>query len=591
MKRVGGALALVALAFVAHAPALTGGWIIDDGEYVTENPMLADVAGLARIWLEPGASPQYYPLVFSSFWLERALFGLDPRAFHATNLFLHAAVAVLAACLLRRLEVPFAWLGAALFAVHPLHVDTVAWISERKNLLSALFALLSALLWLEWTVRRSASRPRARAWYAGALSAFVLALLAKTAVVGLPVALALIALWRARGGSARRELASIAPFLVVGSVLATVTVALERELVEGGDEIPRPALAERPLLAARTSWFYLGKLVLPTDLAFDHGHWPTAATEPLNLVATLALALAAIALWRLRRRWGLGPLVAAGSFLALAAPSLGLVSFYFQRYSYVAGHFAYLPSVPILALLAAAGGTIVGRRVPRAAGAVAAGLVLAGLGATTWRHAHDYRDHEALARATLRVNPESWLAHNHLGNEAIRRGEFTVALEHLESAERAAPGRIETQLNLAIARMNAGDLAGAEVSLQRARGVRDTALGRLLLGDLRLRAGRAEEAAAAYRAAAEAEPSVRARRGLGIALAQAGRHAEAIAVLEPVVGDEPDNVPARTALAFSLAATGRRVEALAEIDRALMLEPGNPVLQRNRALLQATGPP
>lgn len=585
-------LGLVLLALLAHAPSLHGGFIVDDLHYVADNVLLDDLEGLRTIWTDPHRLLVYYPLTFTTFWVENQLCGRDPRCFHATNLALHALTALLAWRVLSRVAVPGAWLAAALFAVHPLHVDTVAWVAERKNVLSGALALGALLAWLEFERRSERAEHDARraglVWTAG-LALFLAALLAKTPVLGLPLVAVLAVAWR-RGSFARRDLA-VVPWLVAGLALATITVVVERGVVEVGDEIPLLSLVERPLLAARTTWFYFGKLLWPDGLAFDYGRWATGAGEPANLAAALALAGLLGALWVGRRRFGLGPALAVVSFLILAAPALGLVRFYFHRYSFVAGHFVYLASLPILALVAAGASRSAAARLPRALAIALAAAAIGVLGTLTWRHAPDYRDHETLARATLEVNPDSWLAHNHLGNEAIRRRDFAAALAHLARAERVAPGRIETQLDLALAQMNLGDLVAAEASARRALAIRDAPLARRLLGDVHLRAGRFDDAAAEYRGALERDPETpRARAGLGIALARAGRASEAVGILEAVVREQPSNLAARTALAFALDALGRRNEAIAELDRALALAPGDPALRRNRELLAAPPP-
>jgi Flp pilus assembly protein TadD len=589
MRRFAAPFALLTLAIVPHAASLDGDWIIDDEHYVAENRLLDDVEGLGAIWTRPSSLPQYYPLVFTTFWLERQLFGLDPRAFHATNLLLHAAVTLLIWNVLGRVGSKTAWLAAAFFAVHPIHVDTVAWISERKNLLSALFALLAARAYLVFERRRSEG---GRVWtvYLASLGGFVLAMLAKTAVLGLPIVLALLVWWR-RERLQWKDLRPLTPFVVAGGALALVTIGLEGKLVAGGDSLPEPGAIERPLLAARATLFYLGKLAWPAQLAFDYGTWPTGVGEPRNLLSGGLLAGLAAGLWAGRRIWGRAPLVALLAFLALAAPALGFASFYFHRYSFVADHFVYLASVPVLALYAAAGAHWLGRERRRSFGVAAAVAVLAVLCVATWRHAGDYRDHETLGRSILRVNPESWLAHNHLGNEAIRRRDFATALDHLGRAEQLRPGRIETQINLAIARMGSGDLDGAEASARRAIAARDgAAIGHLLLGDALLRAGRFDEAAAAYAAALDRDRgSTRARAGVGMAQSRAGRHAAAVATLSAALAEDAGNVAARTALAYSLAELGRRDEAIAELERALALSPGDPRLRANLEWLRGGG--
>ncbi|MCM2268496.1 MAG: tetratricopeptide repeat protein [Thermoanaerobaculia bacterium] len=578
------AVALVALAVVPHLSSIGGHWIVDDFHYVADNTLLDDVDGLATIWRDPHRLLVYYPLTFTTYWLENQLYGRNPRCFRVTNVALHAVVALLGWRLLRRLELPGAWLAAALFAVHPLHVDTVAWVAERKNVLSAALALGSALLYLRGEERRERGERWAAA-YGSSWALFTLALLAKTPVLGAPLVAGLLVAWRRRR-PAMRDAVALLPFVAVAAALTTITVVVERTVVAAGDAIPSPAWFERPFLAARATWFYVGKLLWPADLAFDYGRWSTSLVEPANFLALPALAAAVVALVLGRRRWGDGPLVAVTSFLILAAPALGFVTFYFHRYSFVAGHFVYLASLPLLAWVGAAWG-LAARRRPTAAAALV-GVVLALLGAVTWRHGRDYRDPEALARAVLRVTPASWLAHNHLGNEAIRRRDFTAAVEYLERAEAAAPGRVETQLNLAIARSNLGELAAAEAAARRLVALRDgAAVGHLVLGDVLIRGGRFDAAAAAYGVALERDPtSRRARVGLGVAQSRAGRHGAAIATLEAALRDDSANLAARTALAWSLAQSGRRAAAIAQLEVALEQAPDDPRLRANLELLR-----
>src|SRR5688572_14772657 len=144
------AAALLAMTLIAYAPAFRAGFIWDDPDYVTNNATLRSLDGLRQIWFVPQATPQYYPLVHTSFWIEYQLSGLNPTGYHAVNVLLHAVAAILLWRVLTMLEVPGAWLAAGMFAVHPIHVESVAWVTERKNVLSGVFYLASALMYLRF---------------------------------------------------------------------------------------------------------------------------------------------------------------------------------------------------------------------------------------------------------------------------------------------------------------------------------------------------------------------------------------------------------------------------------------------------------
>jgi hypothetical protein len=192
------AVALVALTLIAYYPAIRGGFIWDDDRYVTDNALLRSVDGLGKIWFKPGATIQYYPLVFTTFWIERHLWGLAPAGYHVVNVVLHAASAFLVYLIMRGLAVRGAVVVALLFALHPVHVESVAWITERKNVLSGLFYLAAAFVYLRangWLTSADA-RPSPRA-YAATLALFACALLSKTVTATLPAALLLV-IWRFR---------------------------------------------------------------------------------------------------------------------------------------------------------------------------------------------------------------------------------------------------------------------------------------------------------------------------------------------------------------------------------------------------------
>ena len=448
--RLAPGVALVLFALVAYYPAIEAGFIWDDDAYVIANPTLRTVDGLKRIWLEPMASPQYYPLVFSSFWIEYHLWDLHPRGYHLVNVLLHAANGILLWLILRRLHLPIAWFVAALFVLHPVHVESVAWITERKNVLSGFFYLSAALAYfrfapLEQTPMNFAGR---RGWYVLALILFVCALLSKTVTCSLPAALLLV-LWWKRPKLAWREVAALIPFFAAGIALALVTVWMEKYHVGAGKDWHLTPV-ERLLVAGRALWFYAGKLVWPANLSFIYPRWeidPGAGWPYLFPAAALAVL---IGLWLARRRLGKGPLVACLFFAGTLFPALGFIDVYPMRFSFVADHFQYLASIGLLALFAAAGAALLGKLAPKQpiiGPAVGAGCLIV-FAVLTWAQAEVYTDLKTLWTDTLEENPGCWLAHNNLGQILFLQKRYDEARRHHEEAVRLKPDDPYHQFNL-----------------------------------------------------------------------------------------------------------------------------------------------
>jgi protein O-mannosyl-transferase len=534
------ALVLVALAVVAYLPALGAGFIWDDNLYVTGNADLRSADGLRIIWTEPLSSPQYYPLVFTSFWLEYQLFGPDPRVFHLTNVLLHALSAVVLWRLLVRLAVPGAWLAAAVFAVHPVHVESVAWVTERKNVLSGLFYLTAFRVLLEPMLADRAGASRAGAWIAGTLL-FVAALLSKTVTASLPAALLLVVWWK-RGLSAR-DLLRVAPLFALGIASGLGTAWLERSHVGASGPEWDLSFWQRGLIAGRALWFYLGKLVWPHPLVFIYPRWEVDAgvwwqwlfpLAALGTVAALALAAA---------RLGRAPVVAALLFAGTLFPALGFVNIYPMLFSFVADHFQYLASIaPIAGGVALAAGAT--RRLAGPARSALAALLVAALGGLTMAQARTYESLEILYKDTLAKNPGAWLAHNNLGRIYAARGETAAALAEFEETLRLHPGYAEGHNNLAVA-------------LERV--------------------GRADEAIANYTEAVRLYPEYAdANYNLARLLAQHGRADEAIARYQRSIRTRPGFAPARSNLGRLLYERGRLDGALAELRESLRLRPRHP---------------
>lgn len=423
------AISIVLLALVAYSPVVHAGFIWDDDYHVSNNPTLTNVSGLRNIWLEPLATPQYYPLVHTTFWLEYHLWGLHPLGYHLINVLLHAANALLLWCVLRRLGVPGAFWAAALFAVHPVHVESVAWVSERKNVLSALCYLGSFLLWLRFSPTEEIS-PRVTAgrwlYYAGAVLLFVAALLSKTVTCSLPAVFLLVRWWK-HGRVSRRDVLLTAPLFLIGLALAAHTVYLEKHHVGAQGDEWKLSFVARLLIAGRAVWFYAGKLVWPARLTFIYPRWQidvTSAWQILFPVAALAVLLGLVASCR---RLGRGPLVAVLFFAGTLLPALGFFDVYPMRFSFVADHFQYLASAGLL-VLAGAGIQWLLARLPRGLSWTTLGLLFALLGALTWRQAGVYHDALTLWDDTLAKNPSCWMAYANRGMAHLERGEAEQSL-------------------------------------------------------------------------------------------------------------------------------------------------------------------
>jgi tetratricopeptide (TPR) repeat protein len=438
---------VVLLVTVAYLPALHAGFVWDDDSYVTGNDTLRSAGGLASIWLEPSLSPQYYPVVFTSFWCEYNLWRLRSAGYHAVNLCLHLLTAALVWGVLRRLEVFGAGLAAALFALHPVSVESVAWITERKNVLSAVFCTASALAYLHFDPPDRPGAARDPRSYALACVLFLLALLSKSVTASLPVVLA-VAYWWHGGGVSLRRLTPLLPLLVLGASLGLYTSWLETTQVgaSGGEWELSPV--GRVLVAGRALAFYAGKLLWPVKLCFIYPRWeidPGSAWQyayPLAVLAVLAVLFLALS------HIGRAPLASLLCFGITLFPALGFLNVYPQRYSWVADHFQYLASIPPLTL-AAAGLTRVGTAWPVSVRASAAAALLCLLALLTFRQSEVYRDSETLWRKTLECNPDCFLAHTNLGNLLLRRGEVNAALSHYRASVAIRPDDFVSATDLA----------------------------------------------------------------------------------------------------------------------------------------------
>lgn len=556
------------VAALAYVPAFSGGFLWDDSGHVTR-PDLRSWGGLLRIW-EPGQTQQYYPLLHSAFWIEQRLWGDDPLGYHVINVLLHAASACLFGFVLRRLLIPGAWFAALLFALHPVGVESVAWIAEQKNTLSTVLYLAAALAYLRFDLERDRSR------YAVTTVLFVLALLTKSVTATLPAALLVVFWWQRGRLTWRSDVVPLLPWFAVGAASGLFTAWFERSLIGAQGEDFALSWIERGLLAGRVIWFYLGKIFWPDELLFIYPRWNIDATQAWQFVFPLGVLglLAGLLWWQRRQR---GPLAALLLFAGTLFPVLGFVNVYPFVYSFVADHFQYLASLAVFALIAA-GAMRAFPLLPGAVGGILAGLLLAGLGALTWSQCGMYRDESTLYRATLAGNPACWMAHNNLALILAGQGRLEVANQHLEQALALRPGFAQAENNLGDNLNRLGRPREAIPHLERALQLQPAyAQAHYNLGVVLMALNRSTEGIAHFEAALRSNPEFSiAHRGLGRALATTGRAAESLPHFEQAVELEPDVAEARIDLGFALMLAGRPAAALPQFAEAVQLQPDFP---------------
>ena len=454
-RAVLGMATILAMTLIAYLPAIRGGFIWDDDLHVTGNKALRTTQGLIDIWIHLLATPQYYPLTHTTWWATYQVFGIAPLGYHLVNVILHGLSAGILWLVLRRLSLPAAWSTAAVFALHPVHVESVAWVTELKNVQSGFFYLLAALAYLGFAIPESVpvdvGLHGRRARYALALGAFVAALASKTVVATFPLAM-LVIIWWKRGRLTRTDLVPLLPFLIVGVAGAVTTSLLEvhRVNAHGADWDLSPA--ERLLIAGRAWWFYIAKDLVPYRLVFIYPRWTIDVAQWWQWLFPFAAAATMATLWALRTRIGRGPAAALLYFGITVAPALGFVNIFPMLFSWVADHFQYLASIGIITLTMTLAASAVARLSPRRYATpilrVMSGVLLVWLGVAVSSQARIYRTPETLWRDTLAKNPSAWMAHDNLGVLLFDEGKFAEAGEHFREAVRLRPTYVPGIFNL-----------------------------------------------------------------------------------------------------------------------------------------------
>lgn len=582
------ALLLALAAFVAHIGALQAGWIWDDNDYVTHNPLLQSSYGWLTCWV-PGATPQYYPLVFLGFWIEHSAVGLDPLVYHLNNLVLHIGSTLLLWRILAALRLPHAVWIALIFAVHPMGVESVAWATERKNTQSLCLALASIRCFM--LASRGVGR-RALALHSCAFVLFVGALLSKTTAVFVPPVLVLIDLHERRRIDARRAMLFV-PYFVAGLALGIVTALVEKIHVGArGDEFAMPIL-DRLLLAGRNIVFYISHFTVPSEQIFVYPRTeisPARVADWIPLTVMIVLLAVCVREWRRSR----APMIVLLWICAGLFPALGFLDVWPFRYSFVADHFAYA-AMPALAT----GFVLIAERIVSLArgsqrlNRVVVCAFAAACVPLSWIASAKYAGVEQLWRDTIARNPSAWLAQNNLASEllaqaslAIERGDADharvlaeQALVHARIAFELKPDEASHPSNVSEALRLLGHFDESLVAVDHAVALQPAvAEFRWMRGRVLESLGREDEARAAFESVAtdqvdhshalDAQRSLVSlalkRKDLGSAI----RHAREVLVLTPGSSDALANLGAL------LATAGEREEAMRSLRSALVAEDG-----------------
>lgn len=581
------ALALLVLAFAAGAPAITGKFLPQDDTHVQENTALRTWEGLKPIWRSPQRMEGPYPITFTSYLLEYRAFHDRTPGYHVVNLLLHGLATMLLWTLLRKLEVPGAWLAAALFAVHPVQVATIAWIAQQKVLLCAVFYLSGLLAYLRYCGINPEPEedphsfvlrlPRSRALlYVLSMLLLLLALasqaIAVTFVPGVPVVI-----WWERAKITRQDLVPLIFPATISAIACGCFAWVEWR--HGARGLGFPGLLERVQLIGHVFWFDLWTIMLPVRLSYVYPRWTLGAAAIWRYIPTLAMIAAFVLLWRLRRKLGRGPFAAAMLYAILVLPYSGLVNFKWMQQSYVGDHLLYLAcAVPLIAIATAAAQRLRDAKMPAFVRPVTAAIVIVLFLSASIVRARDYQDLETLWNATLVRNPRLVPAHNALGLLAMEKDNNTAAaFGHFKTALDIDEENVDTHLNLArlYDATDQTDLAVGEYYqvLHRQPDHLDAHFG---LARILARQGDSRGAIQKYRDVLAIQPGHKTTYlNLGQLHEERNEFADAIRCYREAISIDPRFVSARLNLALLLYRLGQINEALDEMRTIREIDPGN----------------
>jgi protein O-mannosyl-transferase len=575
-----GSLGIAAAVIVVYSEAFRAGFIWDDDAMVTDNRLIRMPGGLWRFWFstEP---PDYFPLVSSLLWIQWRLWGMNATGYHIVQVMLHALNSILLWRTARRLDIPAAWWAGMIYAVHPVNVETVAWITETKNTVPVALCLGSLLM-----ILRSESTQSLRLYW-GAVGLFLLALLGKTSVVMLPVILLIITWWK-HGSLSRKDIGKSIPFFAVALVMGLVTVWFQSNRAIMHTVIREDGFMSRLAVAGTAVWFYLFKAVLPIHLSFVYPRWIIDPRSPLAYIPVGLLAAAFCALYVCRRRFGRSPFAALAAYVVCLLPVLGFLNIYFMRYSFVADHWQY----PAMTVFAAAAAGAVGYCVQRiGSGAAQPAVVVGSLLLLVFmflsrQQAALYRSNETLFTDVLKRNPEAWIAHNNLGIILAQRGDLEAAMGHYEKALGLKPDLPDAYLNIGNIQVVRKEYTAAEASFKKSLQMQSNYRTHNALGEVYIATKRPEDAITQFQSALQKAPDYYlVHRNLGDAYLDLGKFDSAVSAYENAVRFRPADPENHNRLARAYLKAGREDEAVSQLGKMNQIFPQYAPAWKNLAAL------
>ena len=583
-------LGLVLAVIVTYLPVWRAGFIWDDDYALTINPVVVGPLGLREIWTT--SAGDVCPLTITTFWLEHKLWGLPPLPYHLVNVLLHGFNAVVLWRVLCMLRIPGAWLGAALWALHPVQVDTVTWITELKNTQSGLFYLLSILFFVRWLQARNDEKHGGWNWtYAAAFLFAAMAMASKSSTVILPLVLGLVAWW-IEGRWKWRNGVSLLPFFFLSAIASAYSLWTQSKELAAVDG-PQWARTwpERLVTVGDEVWFYLGKLLWPHPLMNVYPRWQIASSHFESYLPLLAIVIIGLILWLKRDSWGRPYFFVLGYFLVALLPMLGLLDLYFQHYSWVSDRYQYLASMGPLAL-AAAGfvrvADVVLAEKTWLRPTLAAGL-LSLFGIISWQHAWVYQNEETLWTYNLAKNPNWWLGYNNLGRIRFQEGKIDEAIADYQRCLAINPSYALAHFNLglALSQKDQSDAALDEFrkALELYPGFVDAHYN---YGIGLFQKGRMDEAMVEFQKVLELNPKhIYAHNNLGLSLFEKGQVDDAMAQYREALQIDPGFADAHYNLGLALIQKGAVGDAITEFQKAVRLNPGDSSARQNLARARA----
>ncbi len=557
------AAALVVITVFTYVPAISNGFIWDDYDGLLHSPLINSRDALYKLWFTT-ESTDYFPLVYTIFFFEYHRWGMNPRPYHIANVIIHALASVFLWMVLRRLKIPGAWICALMFAVHPVNVESVAWIFQQRTTLPMVFALLSMLAYLRFHESSKAL------WYIISFVAFLLGLLSKTSVVMLPFII-LGCIWWDSGKIRLKDLLQVIPFFVFSVIFGIATAWFQSHKAISTEVIRDDSFWERLAGAGWAVWFYLSKAIFPYKLTFVYPKWEINPGSVVSYLPLTALVICFAFFWIYRKSLGRPLLMGLGYYVFGLFPVLGFLDIYFMKFSLVADHWQYFAIPGIISLVVGTAAYsferfgLKGKRI----GAILAALTVFLLGFLSWRQERIYKDEETLWRDTIAKNPHAWLAHYNLGLNLAQQGLSDEAFIHFRQTIKINPNYAEAYNNIGLIYQMRGDLKRAMLSFQKALKIEpNMAEAHNNLANVFADLGRNDEAIREYKKAIQINPSfASAYNNLGVILANQGKYDEAVLLYQQAIKLMPDYSDAHYNLAIAYFKKKMYADAWREIHR------------------------